>query len=351
MNNKIAKNPWIVDARIDIGTQLLCLLGPLLLWASFASNLLAGAIVYVLFQILLNMPHNFQTWTLSLLDPVDRQKYGAHYLKVAVLFIIILGTTMALSPQGVFPYLNFALLYWGYYHLIRQHFGFLRIYEKKSGGVSSGEARAYEYYLYGVTYLPLLLRFRDPQLMTLQEINLWVWHPILSSALSFGLFILLGLVISAGVVHHLYLWITRRPFLAPRALHLLCVTLLFTGAGLAVDNFLIAIVIVTAHHNIQYLGLTWLHNRNRAQDEAASPNPAIRWIQGEKKWIYGAVSLLYGIVILLPFALMPQQLLAALPLYFFVAFHYYVDARMWRFQVYPERGRWLRLFPLKKESI
>ena len=33
-----------------------------------------------------------------------------------------------------------ALIYWGYYHLVRQHYGFQRLYERKMGGVSERES-------------------------------------------------------------------------------------------------------------------------------------------------------------------------------------------------------------------
>ena len=121
------------------------------------------------------------------------------------------------------------------------------------------------------------------------------------------------------------------------------VTAAFALAGFVIDEIIVAIAVVTAYHNLQYLGLTWFHNRNRARDESATPNPVVAWLGSGRVWLWLLASFGYGLLILGPRATLRDVRLAELPLAFVVAMHYYVDSRMWRFPLYPERGKWLAL--------
>ena len=340
------RSPWIVGPRYDTVFFTASLLVPMLLWVGFRVGFMTGVAVYVVFQLAFNMPHNFQTWTLSVLDPKDRRAHGRRYLVAALVCLGVLGVPMVASPGGVYPWVRDALIYWGYYHLVRQHYGFQRIYDKKMGGVSPREARLYRHFIDAVCYLPLLIRFRDPELMTIhvQGTATWIRHPVLPEPAWLAAAGLYGAVVLAALVHHVVMWRRGRAHLAPRALLLLSITVAFALAGLVIEEFLVAVAIVTAYHNLQYLGLTWFHNRNRATDEPPEPNRTIAWLQSGKVWLYLAVTFLYGVVVFSPRAIFQGTRVAELPLAFVVAFHYYVDSRMWRFNLYPERGKWLRLF-------
>lgn len=344
-----AADGWVVSARYDTLFFTASLAVPLMLWVGFSVGVLTGVAVYVLFQLLFNMPHNFQTWTLSILDPADRDKHGRRYLVAAVVCLAVLGVPMALSPKGVYPWVRDALIYWGYYHLVRQHYGFQRIYEKKMGGVSVRESQFYGRYLDVVCYLPLLIRFRDPKLMTIQagDVAVPIGHPHLADPVWMSIAAVYGAFILAAVGHHLYLAAKGRSGLMPRALLLASVTVAFALAGIVIESLIVAIAVVTAYHNLQYLGLVWFHNRNRADDEPQDRNPTIRWLVHGRVWLYLFVTFFYGVVIIFPRAVFTATPLAQLPLAFVVALHYYVDSRMWRFNMYPERGKWLRLFKPK----
>jgi len=337
-------SPWIVSPRYDTAFFTASLAVPMLLWVGFSFGFLTGVAVYAIFQLAFNMPHNFQTWTLSVLDPGDRKKHGRRYVLAALVILGVLGLPMALSPDGVYPWVRTALIYWGYYHLVRQHYGFLRIYEKKMGGVSPAESRFYRHFLDAVCYLPLLVRFRDPELMTIHVGDgVWIHHPVLPPLAWQAVAFVYGVVILAAVIHHVRMHATGRANLLPRALLLTSVTLAFGLATLVVEEIIVAVAVVTAYHNLQYLGLTWFHNRTRARDATAAPNPTIAWLQTGKVWLYVLVTMFYGVVVIAPRATLQDVRLAELPLAFVVAFHYYVDSRMWRFPLYPERGKWLGL--------
>ena len=317
---------------------------PALLWAAFHLSLLSGVAVYALFQLLFNMPHNFQTWTLTLLDPGDREKQGRRYALAAAVLLVAFGGSSLFAPESVFPWLRDALLYWGYYHLIRQHYGFQRIYQRKMGGVGSRENFWVSRYLEAVCVLPLLWRFHDPEWMTIDAAGVRFqihYFPLPHAAYQAAVALFL-LIVVAMVIAHIVLFARGRRGLLPRALLLLAVTLAFGAAGLE-KNVLIAVALLTTFHNIQYIGLVWFHNRTRAERGEARGNPAIAWLQARHIATYIGISMLYGLVLFFPRIAGSRARLAELPVTLVVALHYYIDGRAWRFDLYPERGLWLRL--------
>lgn len=336
---------WIVSPRYDTLFFTASLAVPMAMWGAFSMGLMTGVAVYVTFQLAFNLPHNFQTWTMTVLDSDDRAKNGRTYLIAAIVILLVLGVPMVVSPDGVYPWVRDALIYWGYYHLVRQHYGFQRIYERKMGGVSDRESWWYGRFLDLVSYLPLLIRFRDPELMTIHAgtSKAWIHHPVLPSPVVLALVALYGATVLAAVVHHLWAYAHGRRGLMPRALLLASVTACFALAAVVISDLIVAIAIVTSFHNIQYLGLVWFHNRNRAAQGDTAGNGPIGWIAAGRVAFYVGVSILYGIAIFAPRAVFQTTRLGELPIAFVVALHYFVDARVWRFKDYPKRGAWLLL--------
>jgi hypothetical protein len=175
----------------------------------------------------------------------------------------------------------------------------------------------------------------------------WIRHPEIPFAAWVAISGLFGLVVLAAVVHHIKMKMAGRKNLLPRALLLTSVTIAHGVAVFVIDDIIVSIAVVTAYHNLQYLGLMWFHNKNRAADEPDDKNTTIHWLQSGRTWLYLGVTFFYGIMIISPRAAFQGVRAAELPLAFVVAMHYYVDARIWRFNNYPERGKWLRLFKPK----
>ena len=112
------------------------------------------------------------------------------------------------------------VVYWGAWHIIRQHYGFQRMYERKAGGVAPRESWGYARVLEAVSYLPLLIRFRSPALMTLHAggVNTWIRHPEIPRPLWLGFAGLYGAVLLAAIAHHGWMAARGRTQLMPRAL-------------------------------------------------------------------------------------------------------------------------------------
>lgn len=347
---------WIVSPRYDLVFFVGSLAAPLLLWAAFAMGFLTGVAVFAIFQLAFNMPHNFQTWTMSVFDADDRKKNGRRYLVALTGILAILSVPMILSPDGVYPFIRDALVYWGYYHLVRQHFGFQRLYERRMAVAGSPapprESQLYARFLEVVSYAPLLLRFRDPDLMTIHvgDRAIWIRHPVLPQWLWQAIAAFYATVILAAIVHHAVAVARGRRHMAPRALLFAAVTLCFGLVGIVVKDIVVAIAIVTSFHNLQYLGLVWFHNRTRAEiaDRESLPrgkNGPIDLIRSRKVPVYAILTMLYGVVLILPIAVFQGNMLAELPINCVVALHYYVDSRLWRFGDYPQLARFLKMKP------
>lgn len=350
------KTPWIVSPRYDLTFFSGSVIVPLALWAGFSYGFLTGVAVYAIFQLAFNMPHNVQTWTMSVLDDEDRAANGRRYLAALIVIVAMFGGAMLLSPTGVYPWLRDALIYWGYVHLVRQHYGFQRLYERRMAVVGSAppalESKLYARYLDIVSYAPLLIRFRNPELMTIRAAgrSIHVWHPVLPDLAWKAIAAAYAATVLAAVLHHVVVAAHGRTHLLPRAMLLASVTIAFGLAAIVVDDLVVAVAIVTSFHNLQYLGLVLFHNRTRAElaEREALPfgkNVAIDWLRARRLAPYALMTLGYGVVVLAPRIGLRSVMLAELPITTVVALHYYVDARVWKFNRYPNLARFLRLKP------
>jgi hypothetical protein len=339
---------FLVSPRFDVAFFIASLGVPLLLWAGFAAGWLTGVAVYVIFQLAFNLPHNFQTWTLTALDPVDRARDGRRDLVALAVIVALFGGAMVLSPDGVYPWLRDGLIYWGYYHLVRQHYGFLALYQRKAGGaIPRWEQRLYPRLLDAICYLPLVVRWRDPSLMTIHAggLDTWVRHPIVPPAVWIAALALFGAAVLFVVAHHVALLRRGGRVVLPRLLLFVSITIAFGLADLVAGDLIVAIAIVTAYHNLQYIGLVWFRTETRARLGLVDGNPFVAWLR-DGRWLrYAACALAYGVVIFAPRALLRGVRLGELPLTAVVALHYVVDARLWKGQRQPRLAVELGLRP------
>jgi hypothetical protein len=350
------RSPWIVSGRYDLTFFIGSLTVPLLMWVAFERGLMTGVAVYLTFQLLFNMPHNVQTWTMSVLDRDDRAKNGRRYLTALAVIVLLFGSAIVLSPTGVYPWLRDALIYWGYYHLVRQHYGFQRLYERRMAVLGSPasptESKLYGRYLDVVSYAPLLVRFRDPDLMTIRVTGraMHIRHPVLPELAWKAVLAVWAACVLAALVHHAVAFAKGRRHMIGRALLLTSVTAAFALAGMVIHDIVIAIAVVTSFHNLQYLGLVLFHNRTRAElaERESVPkgnNAPIDWVRAGRLLPYALMTFGYGVLVFAPRIAFRTATLAELPVLTVVAFHYYIDARVWRFGDYPNLARYLKLKP------
>src|SRR5947209_19331123 len=98
-----APRGYIVSPGYDALFFTGSLLAPALLWAGFQAGWLTGVAVFAAFQLLFNLPHNFQTWTLTLFDARDRARSGRRYAFAAAALAAVFIAPAVVAPS-IFPY-------------------------------------------------------------------------------------------------------------------------------------------------------------------------------------------------------------------------------------------------------
>ncbi len=333
-----APGPWIVGPRYD---QLFlwgawCV--PLVLWG-IAVSAPVGIVVAVVAFVLLDNAHQVATLPLTVLDPATMTRAAPTYLGGAA---AIGGAAVAVSffPGTAVAQLWASLVvYWGAWHIIRQHYGFLRLYQARDAP-RPRLARAEIAALYSGSAFPYALNLAygwaadDGIGKLLYRVPLppWAPWPVLAVfGLSLG-YVVVGAFARArrgeGVVN-------------VRLLHLLLVVsnfwigLLWIGR----DDLLLAVLFITSYHDVQYHAVVWLVGTARAHAPAQPVRPAVRRMFAST----GAfvVALLVGAVLesllrndfQLAGSVLPQSTATAAVFALFGSYsyvHYFFDGKMWK---------------------
>src|SRR5262245_35395384 len=281
--------PWIISRREDLlwfqgsvlaGVALLTffLLAPHLNDASYTPGHLA-VLGLLLWGVLFDGTHVWGTYARSYLAPDNasraalpgRWSWG----------LLLLGPALALldfwiCPQGPSQlgsagwlfrsFLVFAYL-WAYWHLVRQHYGFLVLYRRRAGESDPRGAQLDTAILWTGSLYPFLrFTLTDaypasglPQLLPEE------WLPTLRLLLD------AGTALVAAVLLALLLSRRFEPF-RPGPKHLLLIIVI--GFHLAVfallDNLLTITATLTIFHNLQYQRIVWQYERGHGRVPSGS---------------------------------------------------------------------------------
>lgn len=218
-------------------------------------------------------------------------------------------------------FLTFAYL-WAYWHLVRQHYGFLMLYRRAAGETDRRSARLDTLVLWTGTLYPYL-RFTLSDSFAKSGLPQLVPHQLLEplrTALDVTFF-----VVFATLLAVMFSGRIEKPRIGPKHL-LLAVVIAFTFLVFALlDNLLTITATLTIFHNLQYHRIVWQYENGRGR----APSGSLK--------AYLTLGLLLGVVWYVPrvygVALAHDSLTRniLLGLGWGVAFHHYVvDARIWR---------------------
>jgi tetratricopeptide (TPR) repeat protein len=154
---------------------------------------------------------------------------------------------------------------WDIWHVLMQHYGFMRIYDAKQGVINPVVSRM-DWAVSISWYLTLIIaspHYRHNLLSRAYAAGL----PLISSSTFAGLqnlmLICTATLTLAYVGYHLHLWRAGRP-VSFRKLTLLGIFLSATYfLYVYVEDFIVGFCIWSAFHCIQYYGIVWAFNRNR----------------------------------------------------------------------------------------
>src|ERR1043166_7969655 len=123
---------WIISAREDLVWFIGSAASSYLLLGLYVTGILPLIPMVAGWAILIDAPHVFGTFSRTYFDKSE-WKTRKRLMLGSLLFFVI-GPTMVLLGAG-FTFFFVAAL-WAYYHLVKQHYGFMVLYKKKNNDLA-----------------------------------------------------------------------------------------------------------------------------------------------------------------------------------------------------------------------
>src|SRR5467141_2539623 len=153
---------WIISARDDLIWFVGSVASSYALLSLYVTGILPLIPMVVGWAILIDAPHVFGTLSRTYFDAsewVTRKR-----LMLGSLLFFVIGPLMVLLGLG-FTFFFLAAL-WAYYHLVKQHYGFMVLYKKKNGDLAPVDnALDRLLLLFAFNYPFIAFIARDPEAM------------------------------------------------------------------------------------------------------------------------------------------------------------------------------------------
>jgi hypothetical protein len=334
---------WIINRRDDliwfIGSVLVSylFLGANLLLLSYGLSVM---IITWIWALGFDGPHVFGTISRTYADREERRKRARLYYGSLLLFL--LGPSMVLLDRAfgtkmLGPVFFFFASLWAYYHLVKQHYGFMILYKKKNDDLAEADNvidRAF--LLIGFTY-PFVYfltqsyaaRERLAGLGVSAESGFAWWF----ERIVFWAFIISAALFAGRQAQRAY---RKQPINLPKLLLLAAalpmhwvVLFLLAPVQPASAAALAAVATLTVFHNIQYHRIVWFHNKNKYSRAGADFGAASKI--SRSVWHYFGFAVVFGLLYHVPHYTIVE------PDSFWMAFiwggaftHYYLDSKIWR---------------------
>ena len=337
---------WIISAREDLVWFIGSVVTSYALFALYVAGLVPLVPMVVAWAVLVDAPHVFATFSRTYFDREERRARG-RLLWWSLLFFAV-GPAAVLVGAG-FVFFFLAAL-WAYYHLVKQHYGFMVLYKKKNDDLERADNfldRAF--LLLAFTYPFVAFVARDEEALKRVPAVLHSWLGILEGAL-------LAAVVVAGVA-----WLGRQVqrALAGRALDAPKYLLLAAAIPMhwvvlltPMPHKPIAIVaMLTIYHNLQYHRLVWFHNRKYTRDAQGRERHGAAEFISRRLVHYVVLGLVFGVWYQVPrqyvnHAADPEAFVTQMAsgfLWGYALVHYYLDSKIWRVRRDPSVGKALQM--------
>lgn len=316
------RSPWIIGRGIDLA---------LVIGSS------AAGYIYLLLYVALHVPigylwwfwsvgfdgtHIFATASRTFFDREARVRQRRLLFGSALVFFS-LGPLMVLA--GLKGWLALLVGVWAYYHVVKQHYGFMVLYKVKNRDLSRIDNILDKLFLAVMMIFPPFYRFF---ILRPHDLDMPM-RPL--SALAVPCWIIV--TVAASIYAARQLWRLRTgERLNMQKLLLLAGIIPLHWLTFAYMSWQAAVPTVTIVHNLQYHALVWFHNRNRYTGaDSESAHGRIPAAVGRHLFAYVALALVFSALYRVPgFHLGNMNDLA---FGFFCGFgltHYYLDSKIWR---------------------
>jgi hypothetical protein len=305
-------------------------------------------------------PHVFGTLSRTFLDREEWKSRRKLFLSSLLWFLpgplMLFAGVMLNQPLPFFIFIIFAQL-WAYWHVVRQHYGFLTLYQKKNGEMA-GKANPIDYWTFYILMLAPFISFllRNPEARSLLGLQPTSSQP--EQIILLGLHSLIAVTLVFYVAKEIGLVQQKKSWNLPKNLFLVaCIPLhlflfLHPYVSTHVDVRMVA-VFVTFYHNIQYHGIIWFYNRNRYGEDRRGEKYGWAGKVSRSFLTYYAAGVLFTLAYRYPnwffmglnvplapgpnvvsaFALGPHFTVADLAYVLWWGFalnHYYLDQKIWK---------------------
>jgi hypothetical protein len=262
-------------------------------------------LVVVSWGYLLDAPHLFATLARTYLDPAEWEIRRAPLLRswgffllgpVVVLSPYVLGTIVPLPRWalglGSIAFTVFFQL-WAYFHVVQQHWGFLRLYQRKHGLEDPLELRVDRGFFLASMYLPLVRFMTAPWYAETPFPPLGLQAPILGGrSVADVLHPVATALYAACVVGYVGFQLQLKgPRNGSKLLFLASIAPLH---GVVFSHPLLVsfvLPIVTVGHNLQYHRIVWMYGQRRYAADPTQP-PVLRKVFSSL-WLYGLLGLAF----------------------------------------------------------
>jgi len=348
---KTSQPTWIVSAGADLGWFTLGgAAAAYIFWALWRFAHVPLIVLVAIWAVIFDETHGFATISRTYLDAEERQRRG-RWLWGSLAFFLAVGPVMILLHLGV--WLELATELWGYYHVFKQHYGFMMMYKKKNADFKREDMRLDKWFFAVAFYFPFLTYpLHDKQAASLLPFPI---IPRLASVYENALLFVLILVTLAYLVRQVQKWRQGLSLNWPKQLlfaSAIPVNYLLFRSGMPLLGVYAA---ATIYHNVQYHRLVWFYNQNKYARPAPQTKEYGLATLVNSRWLtYVAAAALYAIV----FDVVPRFFLKdgvglmnvgtrnQIIFSFFAApglLHYWVDGHIWKMRSDPELRTYLRL--------
>jgi hypothetical protein len=327
---------WIIGRGVDLSLVIGSALAGYVYLGLYTALHVPISLLWWFWSVGFDGTHIFATASRTFFDSEARAKHSK-LLYGSLLFFFALGPALVLA--GLKGWLYLLVGVWAYYHVIRQHYGFMVLYKVKNRDLRPVDNRLDRVFLGVMMVLPPFHRFfiHHPEELGIHLSFPWLEGPVI------------GLAVATGTVYLARQWQRRRagePADLPKYL-LFAAVIPLHWLTFAFMSWQAAVPTVTIVHNLQYHALVWFHNRNRyAGPEGERRHGRIPAAVSRSLLAYAAVGLLFSALYRIPgFQLGKMSDLAFGLFCGFGLTHYYLDSRIWRVRHDPGLREALQLLP------
>ncbi|HLY60241.1 MAG TPA: hypothetical protein VKV95_05700 [Terriglobia bacterium] len=345
------KANWIISNKTDL--LWFSLGGAASAYAFWALWRFAHApllLLVAIWAIVFDETHGFATISRTYLDAEERARRG-RWLWRSLGFFLLIGPVMILLHLG--DWLELATELWGYYHIFKQHYGFMMMYKKKNRDFDPADMRLDQVFFAVAFYYPFLTYpLHNAEAAELLPFPIPPRAGLVYEDVLLFLLILISLV-----------YVARQVIKWRQGLSLNWPKQILFAAAIPVNYLLFRSAMpllgvyaaVTIYHNVQYHRLVWYYNQNKYGGESKKPRDFGLATLINSRWlIYVACAGFYAIV----FDFIPRFIMKAnfgmmdvgtrnqILFSFFAApglLHYWIDGHIWKVRSDPDVKTYLKL--------